>query len=302
MNAAPQYSLGPADLSCVLALVRGVTLASAGERLGVDSSTVFRHLQRLERGLGQALFERSRTGYRATELALALAAQAEQVEAALEAARAAAQAQPEQAAGSVRISTTDAVLQGLLAPALVPLRRLHPLLSFELQASNELASLRRRDADIALRATRRPPPHLVGQHLGPIRVALYAAKGRGVRHPARLKAQLKAQVDAGQAPWIAPDDALPDHPTVLWRRRHFPKLQPVCRVNSMLAVLALVAQGVGVGLLPMFLAESRPDLLRLGDPLDECQHELWLLTHVESRHLRRVATVYAHLAQALRLH
>ena len=29
--------------------------------------------------------------------------------------------------------------------------------------------------------------------------------------------------------------------------------------------------------------------------------ELWLLTHPESRHLRRVAAVYAHLARTLSL-
>jgi hypothetical protein len=35
--------------------------------------------------------------------------------------------------------------------------------------------------------------------------------------------------------------------------------------------------------------------------LDECETALWLLTHPESRHLRRVGTVYSHLAQAITL-
>ena len=47
--------------------------------------------------------------------------------------------------------------------------------------SNELASLTRRDADIAVRANKRPRPHLVGKQMGPIRVALYAARRGGVR-------------------------------------------------------------------------------------------------------------------------
>src|SRR5262245_51983514 len=132
MNAPTQYRLGAADLDAVLAMVRGGTLAAAGERLGADASTVFRALRRIEQGLRQPLFERSRAGYRATELALALAAQAEQVEAALEAARAATQAGPEQVAGAVRITTTDTVLHGLVAPALKSLAAAHPLLEFEL--------------------------------------------------------------------------------------------------------------------------------------------------------------------------
>jgi DNA-binding transcriptional LysR family regulator len=254
---------------------------------------VFRSLQRIERGLGQTLFERSRQGYLATELAQALAARAEQVEAALEAAHSAAQAQPDQVAGTVRITTTDTVLHGLVAPALKGLRATHPLLAYELEASNELASLTRRDADIAVRATKRPPPHLVGRQLGPIRVALYAAKKGPVK---RL-----ADVEAGKAAWIAPDDALPEHPTVQWRKRHYPKAAPSYRVNSILTVMELVALGLGVGAFPIFLAERRNDLAALTGPLDECQTELWLLTHPEARHLRRVATVYRHLAEALAL-
>ena len=33
----------------------------------------------------------------------------------------------------------------------------------------------------------------------------------------------------------------------------------------------------------------------------QCQTELWLLTRTESRHLRRVSTVFSHLAQGLKL-
>jgi len=292
MNARTQYQIGTADLDVVLAMVRSGTLAAAGERLGVDASTVFRALQRIERGLGMALFERSRSGYLANELAQALAEQAEQVETALEAARSAAQQQPDRVAGTVRITTTDTILHGLVAPALKPLRAAHPLLDYELHAGNELASLTRRDADIAVRATRRPPQHLVGRHVGPIRVALYTAK----------KSPIKRFDDVAPAtPWIAPDDALPEHPSVVWRKRRFPKVQPTYRVSSILTVMELVALGLGVGVLPLFLAAPRSDLRQLGEVLDECQTELWLLTHPESRHLRRVSTVYGHLAATLSL-
>ena len=85
--AQPQYTLTASDLEVVLALSRGASLAGAGERLGVDASTVFRSLQRLERNLGQRLFERTRAGYLQTELAAELAGHAEEMEVALESAR-----------------------------------------------------------------------------------------------------------------------------------------------------------------------------------------------------------------------
>lgn len=293
MNAQTQYKLSAGDLEIVLALVRCATLAEAAARLAVDTSTVFRALQRIERGLGQNLFERSRSGYRALELAHTLACHAEQLEAALEAARSAAQHLPEQVSGSVRITTTDTLLHGLLAPALADLQIRHPLLSYDLHSGNELASLTRRDADIALRATKRPPPHLVGKHVGPIRVALFAAADGPI--------DSYAQVESGKAQWVAPDDALPDHPSVLWRKRHFPKVEPSVRVNSILTVMELVRQGLGVGVLPLFLAQKQNNLRQLTEVLDECQTELWLLTHPESRHLRRVSTVYGHLSRNLLL-
>jgi DNA-binding transcriptional LysR family regulator len=288
-----QYKLSSADLEVVLALVRAGTLAQAGERLHVDSSTVFRAVQRIEKGLGQRLFERLRTGYLPTELARSLADCAEQVEAQLELARSAAQTRPEQVSGMVRITTTDTILHGLIAPALKTLQATHPLLSLDLRQGNELASLTRRDADIAVRATKRPPQHLVGKHIGPIRVALFTAKKGGLK--------TFDETTASQTSWIAPDDALPEHPSVLWRKKHFPKVSPSYRVDSVLTAAELVAGGLGIGLLPIFLAQRRNDLVQLTEVIDECQTELWLLTHTESRHLRRVSTVFTHLAQSLSL-
>ena len=293
MIARTQYRLNASDLEVVLALARSGTLAAAGERLGLDPSTVFRSIQRIERGLGQPLFERSRTGYLPSEQAQVLAGHAEQMETHLESARSAVQLGPELVSGTVRITTTDTILHGLVAPALKELHATHPLLAYELHAGNELASLTRRDADIAVRATKRPPQHLVGKHIGPIRVALYAARTGSVR---RFD---EARLASGD--WIAPDDALPEHPSVLWRKKHFPKVSPTYRVNSILTVMEFVVQGLGVGLLPIFLAQGHNGVRALTAPLDECQTELWLLTHPESRHLRRVSAVYGHLSQQMAL-
>jgi DNA-binding transcriptional LysR family regulator len=124
-------------------------------------------------------------------------------------------------------------------------------------------------------------------------MALYGPKRPGGRRA--------VSTDAATADWIAPDDALPEHPSVVWRKRHLPKVTPRYRVNSVLSVLEMVALGLGVGIVPLFLAEGRKDLVRLSEPLEEAQTDLWVLTHPESRHLRRVSAVYGHLAQALSL-
>lgn len=291
MNATTQYQLGASELALLLALVRAGTLAGAGPLIGVDGSTVFRGVQRAEKALGQRLFERSRAGYRPTELGIRLARHAEAIEAELDAARGAARREVGAVGGTVRISTTDTILHGLLLPALQALTAQHPHLQLEASANNELANLTRRETDLALRATRKPPPHLIGRDLGPIRVALFAAKPRSrARAPA---------IDPSTAAWIAVDDALPEHPSVLWRRKHYPQVVPRVLLNSVQSVFEAIVAGVGIGIVPLFLAQGRSELVALTEPLAEYENRLWLLTHPESRHLRRISTVAAHLAGAI---
>jgi len=293
MNASMQRDIGANELALLLSLVRGGNLAAAAQLAGVDTSTVFRCVQRSEKSLGQRLFERSRDGYRATELGQRLAEHAERIEAELEAARALAQAREAAVSGLVRISTTDTLLNGLLRPSLAALRASHPQLRLEINARNELASLTQRETDVALRATARPPAHLVGRHLGPIHAAVFIARAAAPRRARSF--------DLASAPWIAVDEALPEHPSVRWRRKHLPRVEPVLRFNSVQLVFDAVRQGLGVGIAPLFLARGIDDVTAITPPLDECETQLWLLTHPESRHLRRIQAVAAHIAQTVKL-
>jgi DNA-binding transcriptional LysR family regulator len=290
--APMQYPLTAADLEVVLALVRGGTLAQAAQRLGADASTVFRSLQKIEKNLGQRLFERSRQGYLPAEATLQVAAHAERIEAELEAARAATRRGGDEVTGRVRVTTTDSVLRGLVLPSLPALARKHPLLQLELLSTNELVSLTRRDADLALRATPKPPEHLVGRHLGSIRFVACAGKAMPA---AQRRKPLETQ------DWIAADEALPEHPSVRWRRKAFPRVVPRHLLDSISGIVDAVRAGLGVGVIPRFMLDGERDLVPLGPPLEGCQSELWLLAHPESRHLRRIAATYQHFSDEIRL-
>ena len=290
--ANAQYELTAADLEALLALARGGTLAEAAARLCADASTVFRILQRVEKHLGQRLFERSRSGYLPTDTMLEIARHAERIESELEAARAAAAGSQRELTGRVRITTTDSVLRGLVLPALAPLAARHPRLQFEVTSTNELMSLTRRDADLALRATPKPPEHLVGRHLGTIRFVICGARSLATR-------QRRAEFDA--LPWIAPDDGMPEHPSVRWRRKQWPRLAPALLVDGIVGVVDAIENGLGIGVVPLFMLARERGLVALSEPLDGCESQLWLLAHPESRHLRRIAAGYQHLAQAIRL-
>ena len=264
MAANSQYQLTPADLDAVLALVRGGTLAGPGAASGSTPRPCSAMLQRVEKGLGRRLFERSRAGYgHRTGAAVRPACRAHRGRAG--AARGHAAGSAGTLSGTVRISTTDTVLHALLLPALSDFGRAHPGLRFELAATNELASLSRRDADIAVRATRQPPPHLIGRRLGPLRVAVFAARGL-----AEQVAPLPAQQDGAAAapgwdaaalsalPWIGPDEALPEHPSVRWRRKHLPRVVPQYGVNSIGSLAEAVAAGLGAGVISLAIAARSP--------------------------------------------
>lgn len=287
-----QYALTAADLQILLALVRGGTLAEAAARLSADASTVFRTVQRIEKSLGQRLFERTRQGYLPSDAMVAIAAHAERIESELEAARAAALGADAAVSGRVRLTTTDSVLRGLVLPCLPALAMQHPQLQLELRSANELVSLTRRDADLALRATPKAPEHLIGRHLGPIRFVACGAKSL----PAARRRKALDRQD-----WVAPDEAMPEHPSVRWRCKHLPKLAPRHLVDGIVGVVDAIKAGLGVGIVPLFMLDSEPQLVALSEPLDGCESQLWLLAHPESRHLRRIAAVYQHFAQNIRL-
>jgi DNA-binding transcriptional LysR family regulator len=287
--AKSQYQLTATDLQVVLALVRGGTLAQAAARSGSDPSTVFRALQRLEKQLGQRLFERNRQGYLPADAAQELARHAERVEAELEAARVTVTGATGAVAGRVRLTTTDSVLRGLVLPCVPALARAHPLLQLELQANNGLTNLTKRDADIALRATLKPPQHLVGRELGQIRFVV-----AGLRRPSERRA-LEAQ------DWVAPDESMPEHPSVRWRTRTYAKVTPRFLADGIVGVVDAIRSGGGVGVVPVFMLDVEPQLKALTKPLEGCESTLWLLAHPESRHLRRIAAVYQHLGENVRL-
>lgn len=279
------------DLRVVLALARGRTLQEAARRLGSDPSTVFRRARALEARMGTKLFERTREGYRLTEAGEDAAQAAERMESevlGLESRIGRGDLAP---SGALRITTTDTVLRDLLLPRLADFAARYHDIRLEIAASNEFADLTKRDADIAIRATAKPPGHLVGRPLGAVSWSLYAHKrlARGLTSPASLAA----------APWVVPDDSLAQHPTVRWRARHHPRARIALRLNSIAGVRDALAQGLGVGTLPSFVAAATPGLVAVGDPIPELDSELWILTHRDFRDLARVRAFFDFALAAL---
>jgi DNA-binding transcriptional LysR family regulator len=289
--AKTQAPLSYADLELLLALVRGRSLGGAAERLKVDTSTVFRSIKRLEKDLGELLFDRSRNGYLPTELARELAAYAERIESQLNEARDAASKSGGAPSGVLRITTTDTVLNGLLLPLLSRFTADYPGIDLELIATNTLANLSQRDADVAIRATRKPPEHLVGSRLGTMQSAVFASESYLQRFDELPPLE--------RMDWIALDETLAEHPSVKWRRQRLPRVVPRYRCNSVLSIAGSVVWGMGVGVAPLFLLKDKPGVRMLEGPVPEMETDLWMLAHPDIRHLQRVKLLFDFLKDNL---
>lgn len=152
------------------------SLSAAARVLGSSQPTVGRHIDELERALGQTLFVRGKRGYDLTEQGGALMARGlAAVEAFAAVARQAA-GQEERVAGTVRIAASDVVSAFVIPPIMARLAVEESQIEVEVVASDRVENLLRRDADIAVRMVRPTQQDLLARHIADIPMRLCGAK------------------------------------------------------------------------------------------------------------------------------
>ncbi len=278
-----------ADLRTLLAIAREGTLAGAARRLKVNHSTVFRRLGAIETRLGTRLFERRDGSYVTTAAGEDLLRTAERVEAEVEALERRLSGQDLRLTGSLRLTAPDDIAEALLMPLLAEFRRRYPDITVELVVDNRMLNLTRREADIALRPTRRPPETLAGRRIARIATAVYGT-------------DRAASIDPGDPAqtWVAWEEGAGPPQAARWMSDNVDRHVIGYRTNSMLNLASAVRAGLGLGLLPCALGDSDPALHRLAGPLPELDSELWLLTHPDLQRSARIRALLDFLYGELR--
>jgi DNA-binding transcriptional LysR family regulator len=284
-SAAPaQERAGKLDwghLRFFLELARTGSLSRAARRLGVDRNTIARRVAALEEDLALSLFERGPQGWTRTPAGDELAALASRVEEDVLALARHVDARDRAVAGTVRLTTATHLSAHLVAPALPLLRERHPGLVLEVAADQRNFDLTRREADLALRMGRPRDAGLVTRKLSDVSYGFYAARG----HAGGARA-----VDFASDPFIGFDDSLATVPQERWVAKIAPDRRVVFRSNSTASLQAAARAGVGVAILPCFVADHDAGLVRLEGPTP-AHHELWLLVHGDLRRSARVRAV-----------
>lgn len=282
------------DLRHFLAIVERGSIAGAAARLKVNHSTVLRRIGALEDQLQQRLFDRLPAGYTLTERGRALADGLAGVQEQIEAAQRQLQGGDLEVRGTVRLTTTDTLLQGLLLPLLADFRALHPAVQLEVVVNNSFLNLTQREADVAVRGSNQPPENLVGRRVGHIQTALYGA-------PA-LRGAAGAPPDPATLPWVALDESLAHLEQSRWLRAQVPAERIALRVDTLVGLADAVAAGLGVGLLLCPLAAQRPALVQLAPPDPALDTQIWVLTHPDLKSVARIRALTDFLFEALNTH
>ena len=278
------------DLRYIVAVARSLSAAAAARELGVSHATVLRRIQALEQGVGTPLFYRRTTGYELTEAGQQLAEVGASIEGAMTRTRRAIDGNTNELAGTVRFTTTDSLAGALMPPVLKRFRDQYPDIKVEMIATNARLDLDRRDADVALRPTRQPPDSWVGTPLGDLKLGLYAAADYVDRRKTR---------DWRSFDWVVPSGPLSQRPVVQWLNSQVSEDHKVMTADSFIAMRELALEGAGATILPHFM--GRHERFVLLDVLPgETSATVWLLTHVNLRHTRRINVFMQHVAEAVR--
>jgi DNA-binding transcriptional LysR family regulator len=265
-----------------LALSERRSVSGAARFLNVNHSTVLRRVSSLEKKLGVRLFDRLPTGYVTTAAGEELRNELRGVKDRIEAAQRNLSGRDLGLTGAIHVTTTDTLLRGLLMPYLAEFRALHPGIQMQLVITNTFLALTKREADIAIRPANQVPESLVGRRVGRIRTAIYASDAYLRRHPEKRP---WAKHD-----WVAPGKGLSHLRQAGWLKQHVPDERIAMRVDSLIGMVDAVRHGVGLGMLLCLLADDDKNLVRLAEPAELLDTDLWILIH---RDVRRVARIKA---------
>jgi DNA-binding transcriptional LysR family regulator len=278
------------DLRHFLAVYREGNLSAAARALKVDQTTVGRRLAALEADLGARLFERTADGFTPSEAGRAVLDEALRMEEAAQAALQRVWRTDARVRGSVRLTTPEALGSRFVAPRLPALLERYPELELELLTDSRLLDLGRGEADLALRMVPPAKGHLVGRKLGTVANGLYASARYLEAHGAPV-----AEGDWRGHRIVLSGARAAGLPEEQWFEGLASGARVALRTGSLNAQVAAAAAGVGIAVLPCYLADAVPELRRLL-PTQTVERGVWLVMRGDLRRTARVRVVGDFLA------
>jgi DNA-binding transcriptional LysR family regulator len=273
------------DLRVFLAVAQTGSLRRAARALQLGQPTVVRHVRQLEQSLHARLFERTPDGHRLTRWGQDLLPLAQSMADTATAIDRRGATFGEDSGGLVRVAA-DEWSARLLAPRLVALAETYPDLTIELVETHLEPDLGRREADLFIRHGLPSRGELVRVALGTMASAVYATARLAAAH-----AGARAEGAWGECPWVAYDTPHEYFRSMAWLAERTGDRRPRVRANRVGLQLEAVRAGAGLGLVPCFVGDADPALVRLCAPIADLAIDYWLLYHPDLKAVPRVRRV-----------
>ncbi len=270
----PAPPLSADDLLVLLAVARSGRFTTAGQRLGLNHTTIARRISALETQLAGRVLTRADGVWELTPLGSRALAAAEEVERAVGALGASDGGRVE---GLIRLSATDGFSGFVAAPAMAALRRRHPDVSLEIVTATRQASQQRAGADLEVVVGRPQVRRARAIHLADYALGLYASRDFLRRHPSPSSpADLAGQPLVYFIESMLHVDSLDD------ARRVVPGMTDAVASTNVYVHVDATRGGAGFGLLPAFLADQHDDLVRVLPDQIEQRLPYWLVARPDA--------------------
>jgi len=246
------------DMAIFAAVAESESLSAAGRRLDIPKSRISRHLRRLEERLGTRLIDRTTRTLSVTEAGHALLGHCQRIVEEAEHAEISIHQLTEIPRGVLRVSVPVAFGQQVMAAHLSEFLAAYPDINLKLLLTNRRVDLISEGVDVAIRGGPLEDSSLVSRRLSSTSAKLYASRSYLSRFgsPARVNQLASHRLIAASETEM----------TSRWKLagpRGADKtisFEPYASVNDVSVAQRLAEDGVGIALLPSYLAQSSKTL------------------------------------------
>ncbi|MDK3018494.1 LysR family transcriptional regulator [Pseudodonghicola flavimaris] len=262
------------------------SLTHAGDRLNLSQSAVSRQIRALEESLNTTLFHRHARGLILTEQGELLFDATSSMSKRLEAASARIRDSEEEVFGELKVTTTTGFGTLWLAPRLPKLFEKFPDLKIDLMLEERVLDLPMREADVAIRMKEPSQADLIRKRLMTVQMQLYASRDYLDRsgEPKSLDdmSDHRLVCQNANAPQVGAGALLVQQ--LISNNPH-----SLLTVNNYFGVLQGVLHDLGIGVLPDYLTEDFPHLVRVLPEIESAEVPVFLAYPEELRHSKRIA-------------
>lgn len=269
------------DFKIFLAVARRKKLSDAASYLQMDETTVSRRLKRLETVLGSTLFERLRTGHELTTHGQDLLIHAEEIEHQAESISINQKGTRYKPSGVLRISVAEGFGACLLAPLLGKFTDAYPDIEIDLVSGSGFLSLSKREADIAIGLAHSKSRNIHSERLSDYSLHLYGSDDYLLRNNSVTTLSNLTEHD-----FIDYVDDLIYAEELRYFSMVLPKITPKYRSTSIMAQKRFVEAGMGLAILPDFLASD--ELKKVLPKQLTLQRTFWYSVHDSASNLAKV--------------